>query len=278
MKKNERIYFRPELEQMSDQQLNALLHQALQKEPVDGEFVRLVLQVLEDREPDNEPEIDETCNTAWKNFKIHCEEDRTCMAAEKPAKNRSWVLKAATVAAILAMLVFVAPAVSGAGNVVEMFGHWTSSIFDFFNPDAVQPAYVFKTEHQGLQQVYDAVTELGITQPVVPMWIPEEYELVEIKNINTPTKVKVYAILAKDESIIVITVELCGTNAPHKYETEDAQTTEVEIGEITHYIERNDGAYVAVWFRDNLECSLTADCQEDTLLEVLKSIYKMEAN
>jgi len=33
-----------------------------------------------------------------------------------------------------------------------------------------------------------------------------------------------------------------------------------------------------VWVRDNLECSLTVDCQEDTLFEMLRSIYKMEVS
>jgi len=278
MRKDNNGHLRPELEQMPTQQLNELLHKELEKESVDGDLVRLIMQLLEVRESKDEPELNEACIAAWEQFKANCAEDRKSIGSQPPARNRNWMVRAAAVAAALVILVFAVPAVSGAGNVVEMFSRWTGSIFDLFNPNAVQPAYVFKTEHQGLQQVYDTVSQLGITQPVVPMWIPDGYELVELKTTNTPSKVKVYAILAKDESIIVITVELYGTNTPHKYETEVAETTEVEIGEVTHYIERNDGAYVAVWFRDNLECSLTVDCQEDTLFEMLRSIYKMEVS
>ena len=44
-----------------------------------------------------------------------------------------------------------------------------------------QPEYVFETDHPGLQQIYDAVVEMGVTEPVVPMWVPEGYDLVEYK-------------------------------------------------------------------------------------------------
>ena len=53
-------------------------------------------------------------------------------------------------------------------------------MFAFFSPDEPTQAieeYEFRTEHPGLQEVYDAVAGLGVTEPVVPMWIPEGYTL-----------------------------------------------------------------------------------------------------
>ena len=35
------------------------------------------------------------------------------------------------------------------------------------------------------QQLYNAVTELGITQPVVPMWLPDGFALTSLKTFNS---------------------------------------------------------------------------------------------
>lgn len=278
MKKNNQADNQIELEQMSDRQLQELLHKELGNKSLDGDYIRLILKVLKEREPERDLELSENCQTAWDTFKVNCVEDRKRIDSKPQQKRRSWLLRAATVAAVLTILVFTVPTVSGAENIVEMFSRWTGSIFDLFNPNAVQPSYVFKTENPGLQQVYDAVKNLGITQPVVPMWIPEGYELTEIKTTNTPTKVKVYAVFAKADDRIVFLLNLYGAEAPYKYETEEAGTRKLEIEEIAHYIERNEDAWVAVWSRDNVQCSLTVDCQEDTLYKVLKSIYKLEVS
>lgn len=278
MKKNEQKNLQPELEQMSDQQLRSLLHTQLQTEPVDGDLVRLILAVLKAREPVTEPEVSEECMAAWDTFKANCAEDKRHMTSRPSRKPGSWLLKMAAAVAVVSILFFGVPAVSGAGNVVEMFSQWTNSIFDFFHPDAVQPAYVFKTDHPGLQEVYDTVTSYGITQPVVPMWIEDGYELTEVKVTNTPSKIRICAFFVREEKTIILTFEIYSTNTPYKYETDEKTASEIELGKTIHYIERNNAAWIAVWSRDNLKCSLTVDCPEDILYKILRSIYTLEAS
>lgn len=278
MKKNEQKNLRPELEQMSDLQLQTLLHTQLKTEPVDGDLVRLILAVLKAREPAAEPEISKESMAAWDAFKENCAQDRQRMADRPSSGSRNRLLKTAAALAVVAMLIFAIPAVSGTENVAEMFSRWTDSIFDFFRPEAVQPAYVFETDHPGLQKLYDTVTSYGITQPVVPMWLPEGYELTEIKTTNTPTKVRISAIFHNDEKTIVFTVEVYGADTPYKYETEEDEESaiKVELGEVMHYVKHNDTAWIAVWTTDNLKCSITVDCPEDILYRILRSIYKLE--
>ncbi len=262
---------------MSDLQLQTLLHTQLKTEPVDGDLVRLILAVLKAREPAAEPEISKESMAAWDAFKENCAQDRQRVADRPSPGSRNWLLKTAAALAVVAVLIFAIPAVSGAENVAEMFSRWTDSIFDFFRPEAVQPAYVFETDHPGLQELYDTVTSYGITQPVVPMWLPEGYVLGEIKVINTPTKIRLYAIFTNSDKKIVFTVDIYGADVPHKYETEEKVIKKIEIDEIIHNVENNVDACVAVWTRDNLKCSLTADRQEE-LYTMLKSIYKSEVS
>ena len=42
------------------------------------------------------------------------------------------------------------------------------------------------------------------------------------------------------------------------------------------YITQNNDSWVAVWTKENIECFLTLDCQEDTLRRILGSIYVTE--
>ena len=47
---------------------------------------------------------------------------------------------------------------------------------------------------------------------------------------------------------------------------------------MTYNITRNNDWWVAVWTKDNIECSIALDCQEETLRRILDSIYTMEDN
>ena len=45
---------------------------------------------------------------------------------------------------------------------------------------------------------------------------------------------------------------------------------------VIHNLFRNEELWTVVWTRDNVECSVFIDCQEDALRRVLESIYVME--
>ena len=263
---------------MSDSQLRALLHNQLQEKPVDGALVRLILSVLKEREPVNEPEINESCMAAWDTFKEDCARDQLQLSAKPSRKPGKWLLKMTAAVAAVAVLILALPRVSGTENVVDMLCQWKESVFDFFQPEATEPAYVFKTDHPGLQELYDTVAYYGITQPVVPMWIEDEYVLIEIKTTSTPAKIRICAIFSNGNKELVFTADLYGTAVPHKYESEetDQNGIVIEISDIKHHVSPNNDAWVTVWTRDNLKCSLTVECSEDILYRMLKSIYKLE--
>ena len=150
---------------------------------------------------------------------------------------------------------------------------WTDCVFPFSkSEDMRQNEYVFETDNPGLQQVYDAVVALGVTHPVVPMWLPEVYELTEIKKASFPFGNKITAMFSDGETSIVLVYSLYLQGEIH-YEkiSEDAELCEFE--DRNHYFVRNKDTYTVMWVSDKAECSITAPLNKDVIIRIVGSIY-----
>ena len=243
------------LEQYDTPKLDGMLRQALEKEPPDGPMVRAILRVLREREGNTVP-----------------------AAGRKTPGAGVWLGRAAAVAAVVFLLLLAVPQPVAAETFFERLMRWTDSIFELFSPgeERAEPEYEFRTDNPGLQRIYDAVTDLGITAPVVPMWIPEEYELVKCKLSDTPTYAGILAEFASAQGSLLIKIDLNFDNVAYEYYKDDAQVEIVEMAGTDHCIMYNDGLWVVVWTRDNIKGFIRVDCQEDVLSEILRSIYVME--
>ena len=271
---NKRITgLRTELEQLDTQTLDRMLHDAVYAQPLDGELAKQILSVLEEREKDEPVVITQEAEAAWQAYLRNIE-------GRKEGKFR-WapLLKAASIVLILGVLFFSITQEAEARSFFQRLTQWTATVFDMFSPgnEAVDhDVYVFQTEHPGLQQIHDAVTELGVTAPVVPMWIPPEYELVEFKKDTTSSNTGIIAEFTYNKQQIVYKVSVYTDNVPTSFQKDDAVVEIVDIMDTEHYIMRNKDAWVVVWTQDNVECSISVVCHEDVLRRILTSIYTME--
>jgi len=267
------------LEQLPTERLDEMLNAELREKAPDTDLIRLILKVLRQREKDVHTQITPQMQAAWEEYVRGCAEDDKYFAEQRAAKRRGWVIRAAAIAAVVALLILTIPPAMGAGNTFELIGRWAEDVIAFFaptEPEDTQSAYIFQTDNPGLQQVYDEVVKLGVTDPVVPMRIPAGYELLELKLLNYPTKIRVYARFFDGSEYISLTIDVFGANAIPTYETDDTDSVNVELAGIDHEITSNDGGWVAVWERENVQCSLTVDGQEDILYDMLESIYMTE--
>lgn len=265
------------LEQLTTEQLSRMLQTELRKEQIDDHSVRLIMRILREREENTPPEITPGIKQAWEKYQ------RDVAAIEKdrsgPCKARGWVLRAASIAAVFCLVVLIFPQPAGAETFWERLSRWTESIVEFFSPNDNEgriEAYEFETDNPGLQQVYDAVVEMGVTDPVVPMWLPEGYELAEIQSTETPRKKGVHGRFSDGCNAVVFEVNAHIEEKSHSYHKDGTQYREYERDGFTFYIAINDERLVAIWTKENIECFLTTDCQEDIFLEILRSIYVTE--
>lgn len=273
MKFNTMASRREFLKELSTVELDKMLQEEIRKENIDDDLVRLVLGVLEERERDYPVELNEEIIAAAEEFENSIEEIRT-----PTRKKWSPVLKVASVLVVVGLLLFVLPQAAHAENFMDLLARWTESVFEFFNPAAEQdeqPEYLFETDHPGLQQIYDAVVELGITEPVVPMWVPEGYELETVKVVEEPTEVTLFANMSCNGKRIHFMIIARGEGSLFNH-SKDAKTIETfEVAGVEHYILSNNNKMNSIWMINNIECSIVLDCQED-IHKILKSIYTME--
>ena len=261
------------IEQMSTEQLDEMLQHELEKESVDESAVHLIMEVLEKRDQDMPVEINPQVAAAWEKYQT-----RASVQSRAKFSFRSWPLRIAATVAVVIALALAVPQSAEAEGFWERLSRWTDSIFEFFTPGDEMAAqeYIFQTDNTGLQQVYDTVTALGITDPVVPMWLPDGYELVECKVSEYPSKTAIYARFEDGNGFASLDIAIRNTESPRQYAKDERNTNKYEIADIEHAVLHNEDWWTAAWTRDRLECAIAIDYQEETLYKILKSIYTME--
>ena len=272
MKLHKKNGLRPELEAMDTYELNLLLQQEAAKPPVqiDEELVRRLWMALEQREAELLPE-DPAVQAAQDKYRAGCK----TVPRRKP--NR-WVLRTCVAAAALCLLLTAIPRASGENLLVEFFKRVREDVVAFFRGDEDDNRHTPDNtiEHPGLAELRQTVEECGISVPIVPTWIPEEYELTELKTAQYPSKLKISAYFVMDDKKLVIYYEIYGTSVTTEFVKDDAVWEEFESSGVTHDIYTNNEKQYALWERDNVQCSIVADCREENLRKILASIYNME--
>lgn len=270
------------LEQLSTEQLDQMLDEELHSEAPDADAVRMIMRILRERDDAERKDTPVVLTPqqieAWEKYQrdiaqIWKEENRIIQF-------RRWALKAASIAAVLVLLFLpILPQEAGAESLWNRLARLTDDLVDFFGPndnmDRIE-AYEFKTGNPGLQQLYDAVVELGVTEPMVPMWLPSENNTVNIENTSTARKKGLAASFPSGESEIIYKIDIYEVDVSHKFPKDEAEIKKYAVNETTFRIMRNNKVWVAIWNVGEIECSIFIDCQEDALYKILKSIYSME--
>ena len=173
---------REELEKLSTPELDMVLRSELDSDTPQRETVLFVLSILEDRDSSNPGNRPEGAEEAWErllNRSQYSENSKPKFGRKLP----KWFAGVAAAAVVALVLSVVVPQAVGAENIFQIIGRWTRDIFNL--SDGTEPQvhdeYVFQTDHEGLQQLYDAVVAQGITDPVVPRWLPEGCDLMELR-------------------------------------------------------------------------------------------------
>lgn len=264
------LMLRRKLDNVSSEQLRVMLHAETEKDVPDDDLVLAILHILEDREPDvlEPPTVRE--KAAWELF-------RKRVKARKKKPRIIWrsLSSVAVLLLVVGLLTVAIPHQAEADNWWDRIARWTDDLFAFFREEETFriEEYKFQTDNPGLQQVYDAVVEMGITEPVVPMWLPEGYELSEIKVHTMRDEEQVTARFESLGKSIIYQAAILSTDKIEQYPKDNKTVTQQELFGTTFNIMMNSDLWVVAWTRDNIECSIFVDCQEDVLYEILDSIY-----
>ncbi len=262
-----------EMEQLTTEQLDVLLQNELRKDTPDENVVLPILKVLEERERDDPVEVSYQVRSAWERYQERIKPQQNTPTSRKRFRF-AWV---AAVAAVLCLVVIAFPFAADADSALDILYRVTDSIVEFFrpgeNPTDTDGEYIFETDNPDLQQLYDVVVEMGITDPVVPMWLPEGYALEELYVTPNPVCKKLHASFRNSDDSIVIQISHFQEIMNTQFEQDDRISVYHAFGN-EHFLFDNNDYLSAVWFHGNFEGLINATESEDTMYNIIDSIYR----
>lgn len=254
------------------EELDTILQAEINKESPDEKVVLPILSILEEREEGCSVENTEETSALLKKLDQHKEQPK------RQTMKYGWIggIIAATVVCIVLMAI---PRTVGAESLFHVLIRWTNCIFEFADPDKEesQPKtdHEFVTDNPGLQQVHDTMVELGVTDPVVPMWIPSGYQLDKVIVHPISDGYKVNPVFVKDNSILSFVYNV-SNHMVRSFEKENVDFDVYEVGEVEHFILNNESNLLVTWTIDGVSCSLSSDLPKSDVCKIIKSIYRRE--
>ena len=258
------------------EELRYMLAEELKKDTatIDDTFVRQLMNELISRGADPAFVDDDAVEAACEKFRADTK------ASSKPRMRwfQSWAVAAASLLLVLGGLFFGLPAAVQAEPVPDVLSWWSESVFQFFTPGK-QPhiqEFVYSTDHTGLQEIYDTVTELGITTPVVPRWIPEDFVLAELKIDPMAEDTNMNIVLLDNDKWILLNIITHTDEVHFDFEKDTAGVKSFELAGVEHYLLSNNEKLTVTWISMNTACSLATNCPEEDVYRIVKSIYTPE--
>lgn len=262
------------LDDLSTDQLKQLLDEELQKENSDPASVKLLLAVLEERHAEEPKPVSSVSEEARQRYQERMEE----LFPPEPKKAWKPLLKVASVLLVCVVLFSpLLPQKAEAESFWEILQRLSNTVIEFFGREdvVIETVNTFETDNAGLQQVFDTAVEMGIENPMMPMWLMEA-RLQDIQTGQSPTVTALWASFLDGDTEIVYTLNVYEKEIKRRYYRDDSFYDSYEHNGVTYTISKNNSLWTAVWRKENVECSIFIDCQEETLRRILKSVYVME--
>lgn len=288
------------LDQLSTRELREILRADIDSpESGDDEAIFYILEVMEKREREHPSDASSDLDRCWNDFQTlyHTPEGtgRSLYPTEDPKEEAPqvsshgrrrvrWVVLAAVVALLVVSLTVP---VAGFANLFEMIGTWTAQQFAITADreksggptDDFEGAQVFEeTPGDALRQV---LAEYGITEAVVPTWMPEGFKIqgeVSVRELAAGKQVHFFAIYSDGtDSLSINLIQHTEKTESKIYEKTAEEPVTYMAGGEEYYLFResdNFNIWSAACYRDNIECILNTTLSESVLKQIIDSIYE----
>lgn len=268
----------------STEELEEILRLDAENHTGDNSNIDTILYILEVLEKRKEKEYTgpspEEAFKSFLNDYLPCEDDIGFdeLAADFPLKVvkmpvRRWKRALTAVAAALAIVFLGTISANAFGyNVWEAIVSWTQETFRFTDgTDVDDPTPKDKLEYASLQEL---LLEKGITTPLAPTWIPERFELTEIRVDELPIRYYFLAVYGDGKNVLKIQIKSYDESDSEQVEQSDDFYKEYPAHNTIHYIFQDNNCLTAVWVRDGFECYISGELTVDELENMIDSIEK----
>ena len=263
------------LRNMDTEALRSLLMMELSAEgDLNIEKIQEITDIIAEREQLDVPDVD----ASWKDFQnqyrstepLHTLDQEQPVPPTRKSKHKA-LRRVFLVAAVLASLLLGAMLTAQAAD-YDLWGavaQWTSETFGFTLQQSDEKLDTISPE---LQPLWDAIQDAGISEPLLPTYLPEEYQQVELTE-DQEQEFWSAAYQATDDLFIQIQIQR-RQNGDWAMLQKDEDTPEYYVWDgIEFYIMTNMGRWVAVWSSNEYEYYVFAT-NESEIYQMLESIHR----
>ncbi|MBR2311027.1 MAG: DUF4367 domain-containing protein [Oscillospiraceae bacterium] len=265
-------------EAMTTEELEEILRldaEMPQGQESDTDTILYIMEVLAERKR-NSSHTGKTALEAYESFKSNYmpETDNDTVPEKMPAKTRGrapcWI-RSLTAAAI-ALVILIAGTVTADAmgfDIWKAVVQWTQETFHFGKEGNSE-----ENDSLSYKSLQEALEKGNAPTWLIPTYIPEEFELINVKVEQTPAK-KVYrGQYANGEKSLKITVQDFLDKDPVYVEQSEGLVEEYNYFGTTYYLFENNGQVRAAWTVDSYECYITGDVTIDDLKMMINSIER----
>lgn len=184
-----------------------------------------------------------------------------------------WMRRLVSAAAVIAVIIAGSMTASALGyNIWAVFVQWTEETFHFSgtqNQVSTPPAKDNQDEYESLQ---DALDRYKITLPLAPKWIPEGYELTEIRVSESPIQVVFGAMYRNGDNALKIQIKQFIDSDPEQIEQSGILIEKYESVGTIYYIFKDNNQLRAAWSVDSFECYISGELSIDAMRQIIDSI------
>lgn len=288
-----------DLERMSTAGLEKLLLQDFQ-DPESGEDrmeqLYYAAQLLAERDPNSNASADR----AWADFQerylpfaearsARYEDGETPSSDAAPGRRhprfRRWGARGILAAAALALLLLSVSVAAASGHGLwELLARWTDETM------GIAPGQIVPVEEDAIRipeedveyaSLQEAVAACGLARPMVPQWLPEGFEQVDlVVDTGFPDALIFQAVYQREGKAIVVFVEVFLPREDQdnrdygNFQKDEGDPIPYVAGGVTHLLSTNAGRPVALWTNGPAQGAISCDATMDELKQIIDSIYQ----
>ena len=294
---------------MDTEQLKEMLHRDSllpDSEESDTDTLLYIMEVIARREQQESASAFVNVDAAWKSFNENYfpagndgeslyddtnSESLTAFAdaqkhpfTSRSMRRRRILTRIASVAALLAILVFAGSLTAYALG-YDLWGavaQWTKSTFGFESSSEEQSQQAADKEVPAqLDELYQLMSNDGLSSALLPGYIPEGYETVDVQYDKMASYIDYWCQLEKGQDQIMLSYTLYldpDSSFAVQYEKDMVDPEVYTSGGVSYYIMTNIGSYLVAWTSENVECSIAGMTTYDETIKVIDSIAGGQAH
>lgn len=265
-----------ELQSENTQALLDRLEAEMDKEEIeDTDLIDAILKLLDERVPVPVPQ--ESPEESLRKFRAQYAPILDADNEERePRPMGHRILRAAMVACLCVALLLVGAQACGI-NLIEQFLEWREETFVLRGSNRGGQMTLEEAPDGEYVSMAAAVAAYGITDPIVPTWIPEGFEVQYVRAKESEDAINLTARYTADEDQkIIIKVFFYRSEGEYGVHSEhsDPVGKKYETDGTTYLLSNNNTQCQASWVVGRCTCSINGDLTESEIIHMIDSIFQ----